>query len=127
MTFLGTLVQRDLPRTDMTRKPKTVAFWIGRLPHWEVEEGRYFVTIHLAGSIPTQGHSRLRQIAEQLRQAPERAQRERLCLQRRIFAEMERWLDRCEWNPHLARSDIAEMVASAIEHREERGDWQVWE
>ena len=33
----------------MARKPTTVAFWCGKLPHWGIEEGRYFVTIHLAG------------------------------------------------------------------------------
>ena len=31
----------------MTQKPETVAYWRGRLPHWEVVEGRYFVTIRL--------------------------------------------------------------------------------
>ena len=44
-----------------------------------------------------------------------------------VFAEMERWLDRAEWNVHLRRSDIAEMVADAIEHRHDRGDWNVSE
>src|SRR6266481_1972180 len=98
----------------MTRKPKTTAFWCGRLPHWEVEDGRYFVTIHLAGSIPVQGRDRLRQIAEQLRQLPEHYEPDRLRLQRRIFDEMELWLDRSQWNPHLAQTDIAVMVADAI-------------
>jgi hypothetical protein len=36
----------------MIRKPETIDFWVGRLPHWEVVDGRYFVTIHLAGAIP---------------------------------------------------------------------------
>jgi hypothetical protein len=52
---------------------------------------------------------------------------ERLRLQRSIFAEMERWLDRCQWNPHLQRTDLAEMVADAIDHRHKRGDWQMFE
>jgi REP element-mobilizing transposase RayT len=108
----------------MMRKPKTVAFWWGRLPHWEVEDGRYFVTIHLAGAIPQQGRVRLRQIADELRHAPES---KRLSLQRKLFALMESWLDRSEWNPLLARKDIAEMVASAIDHRSQRGDWGVFE
>jgi putative transposase len=109
----------------MIRTPKTVAFWAGRLPHWEVEEGRYFVTIHLAGSIPAPGRARLRKIAEELRRTSEHSERDRLRLQRKIFAEMERWLDRCEWNPRLAAPEIAVMVASAIKHRHERGDWQI--
>jgi hypothetical protein len=111
----------------MTRKLKTIAFWTGRLPHWEVEDGRYFITIHLTGAIPAPGRARLRQIAEQLRRAPEHDEPERLCLQRKIFAEMERWLDRSRWNPLLRRADIAEMVADAIEHRHKRGDWQMFQ
>jgi REP element-mobilizing transposase RayT len=111
----------------MTRRPKTIAFWCGRLPHWEVEGGRYFVTLHLAGSIPAQGRAWLRQLADQLRQAPEHAEPERLRLQRKIFAEMELWLDRCQWNPHLRRREVADTVAEAIDHRRQRGDWQMFE
>ena len=111
----------------MIRKPKTTGFWVGRLPHWEVEEGRYFVTLHLAGAIPAPGRARLGRIAEELRRIPEHAERERLRLQRRIFAEMERWLDRSTWNPLLGQKPIAEMVTNAIRHRHERGDWQVWQ
>ena len=111
----------------MIRKPKTIAFWTGRLPHWEVEDGRYFVTIHVAGSIPAPGRVRLRAVAESLRQLPQQALRERFRLQREIFREMERWLDRCQWNPRLAENRVAEMVAAAIEHRSDRGDWRVWE
>ena len=42
----------------MIRRPEAVAFWYGRLPHWEVVGGRYFVTIHLAGAIPPAGQER---------------------------------------------------------------------
>jgi putative transposase len=111
----------------MIRKPKTIGFWVGRLPHWEVEDGRYFVTLHLAGAIPAPGRARLGRIAEELRRVPEHAERERLRLQRRIFAEMEHWLDRCTWNPRLGQTPLAEMVTNAIRHRHERGDWQVWQ
>jgi putative transposase len=111
----------------MIRKPKTIAFWIGRLPHWEVEDGRYFVTLHLAGAIPTVGRARLAQIVDEMRNLPEAAEHKRLQLRRRIFAEMERWLDRCEWNPRLQEARLAEMVADALDHRHRRGDWHVWE
>ncbi len=56
----------------MTRKPQTTAFWLGRLPHWEVEDGKYFITIHLAGAIPTAGSNRLRGLAQQLRDTDDR-------------------------------------------------------
>jgi REP element-mobilizing transposase RayT len=111
----------------MNRKPKTIAFWTGRLPHWEVEEGRYFITIHLAGAIPIQGRARLRELAGNLRRIRVRKAPEWLRLQRRIFAEMERWLDGASWNPALQRPDIADVVIDAIEHRHQRGDWRVFE
>ena len=109
----------------MKRRPATISFWTGRLPHWEVEGGRYFITLHLAGAIPAAGRTKLRRLAEQLRQFKTAQAPEWLRLQRAIFGEMERWLDDARWNPHLQRRDVAEMVADAIEHRRERGDWQM--
>jgi len=111
----------------MLRKPKTIAFWSGRLPHWEVEDGRYFITIHLAGAIPAVGRNRLRTIAEQLRQIHDRHGDKWLQIQRMIFAEMEFRLDRAEWNPLLKHRDIAELMADAIDHRQRRGNWQMFE
>src|SRR4051794_25351151 len=104
------------------RTPRTIAFWNGRLPHWEVEGGRYFVTIRLAGSIPPAGQEKLLHLSEQLARIPDNIDSERIRLQRWIFVEMERWLDRSEWNPHLRRSEIAAIVADAIDHRQQRGD-----
>ncbi len=49
-------------------KPKTIRFWRGRLPHWEVEAGRYFLTVRLKGAIPIEGQERIRAKAEQLGQ-----------------------------------------------------------
>jgi REP element-mobilizing transposase RayT len=110
----------------MTRKPETIAFWRGRLPHWEVADGRYFVTIHLAGAIPLQGQKRVQAIADELRKAPRQTEERRLQVQRRIFAEMELWLDRAEHVDHLRRSDVAEMIVEAIAFREGR-DWHMFE
>lgn len=111
----------------MQRKPSTIAFWTGRLPHWEVEDGRYFITLHLAGAIPLSGRTRLRLLAQQLRDSVDRYSPQWLQTQRRIFIEMEHWLDRAEWNPLLQRQDIVTMVAAAIEHRCERREWEVFE
>ncbi len=112
----------------MLRKPATIAFWTGRLPHWEVEDGRYFVTIRLAGAIPQEGQDRIRQLAGEWTsvnriQAPE----EWLRQQRRIFRAMEEWLHRAETVVYLQRPEIAELVMEAVEHRKRRGDWTVWE
>ena len=39
----------------MPEHPETMRFYRMRLPHWEVEDGRYFVTIRLKGAIPQEG------------------------------------------------------------------------
>ena len=103
----------------MNRKPETVAFWRGRLPHWEVAEGRYFVTLHLAGAIPPQGQERIRALAAEMDRLPRQAA-DRLKVQRRIFAEMEAWLDRANRVTHLRHPDAARAVMEAIAFREQR-------
>jgi putative transposase len=111
----------------MPRKPQTTAFWVGRLPHWEVEGGRYFITLHLAGAIPAIGRTRIQQIAAQLASASNSHAPEWLRVQRAIFGEMEGWLDRAEWNPMFRKRELAQMVIDAINHRHQRGDWHMFE
>lgn len=110
----------------MKRNPETIEFWIGRLPHWEVVDGRYFVTINLSGAIPQQGQQRILAASAELR-AAQASHDQRLKLQRRIFAEMEAWLDRAERRTELADPRVAEMVAEAIEHRVQQGVWTMFE
>ncbi len=107
----------------MIRRPQTIAFWWERLPHWEVEGGRYFVTIHLAGAIPIEGQRRLREMGADLRKLQRSDDAGRLRLQRMIFSEMERWLDHAPRVTHLQRDDVAAMVIEAIEHRHTRETW----
>jgi REP element-mobilizing transposase RayT len=111
----------------MTRKPQTIAFWRGRLPHWEVEGGRYFITIHLAGAIPPAGLQRLRQLSEQVARVDDRHAPDWLRLQRAIFAEMERWLDRAPLVTHLQRPEVAKVAMEAIAHRHQLCRWQMLE
>jgi len=101
----------------MIRKPDTIAFWYGRLPHWEVAEGRYFVTIHLAGAIPPQGQNRIHTLAQEYAKLAEHDAEERLTIQRRIYTEMESWLDRTDFATDLQQPDIAQMVIDAIMFR----------
>ncbi len=111
----------------MNRKPQTIAFWCGRLPHWEVEDGRYFITLHLAGAIPAVGRKRVQAIADDLRRIDSHQSPGWLRVQRAVFAEMERWLDRAPRNASLRRPEVAETLMSAIDHRQARGDWNVFE
>ena len=111
-----------------TRRLKTVHFWRGELPHWQVEDGRYFVTIHLHGSIPHEGRQRIRQLGERCRLVTSEstdASDASLELSRRIFAEMERWLDRMTSVRLLQQTELAEMVLEAIEHRCRRSVWEM--
>jgi putative transposase len=110
----------------MIRKPETIAFWYGRLPHWEVANGRYFVTIHLSGAIPQQGHDRIHALAAQLEKIPKSEAQTRLNINRRIFAEMEAWLDTAEHVTHLQQPAVARIVTEAIAFREGR-DWNMLE
>ncbi len=110
----------------MLDKPKTVNFWHGRLPHWEVEDGKYFVTIHLAGAIPQQGQQRIHELSLELAKADKKATDLRLRLQRRIFKEMEAWLDRVDLASHLQLPEVAKMIIEAISFRGQR-DWHVLE
>src|SRR3954463_8141239 len=102
----------------MARRPETISFWSGRLPHWEVVGGRYFGTIHLAGAIPEAGQERIRVLAAEADRLPQHDAAGRLVVQRRVFAEMEQWLDRVGHVTHLQAPAVAEMVTEAIAFRQ---------
>jgi putative DNA methylase len=117
----------DVQGSTVIRKPETIAFCEGRLPHWEVVDGRYFITIHLAGAIPAQGRDRLRRLAAQFGSDHRHDSPKWIERQRMIFREMERWLDTAVQNAHLAEPQVAKMVVEAIEHRQRIGRWNVFE
>ncbi len=104
--------------------PETIAFWRGRLPHWEVEDGRYFVTIHLAGEIPREASDRIHAMVAGLEKSDPDA---RLKVQRLVFKEMEAWLDRTGTSRHLHDSRVAQMVTDAIAFRGQQRTWHVFE
>jgi len=112
----------------MIRRPTTTGFWRGRLPHWEVEDGRYFVTIHLAGAIPKQGEDRIQAISAELHQRESRTSNDAgLPLMRTIFREMEMWLDQAEGNSMLNIPAVADVVTEAIHYRIKSNHWHVFE
>jgi REP element-mobilizing transposase RayT len=109
----------------MRRKPQTISFWHGKLPHWEVVDGRYFVTIRLAGAIPEAGRRRIRTLSDEYRRLGHKSPRS-LSLKRKIFTEMERWLDRALAVRHLEERLVANLVQEAIENRVNRGVWRMF-
>ncbi len=113
-----------------TRRPKTLHFWQGHLPHWQVENGRYFVTIHLYGAVPQIAHQRIHELSAQFRIAERDGNYlesdQYLKLTRLIFLEMERWLDRTPAVSHFQHSVLCEMVIEAIEHRQRAKIWDIF-
>ncbi len=114
--------------TSPTRRPKTLHFWRGDLPHWQVEDGRYFVTIHLKNAIPEAGRLRLRQLIQQFHDEPlQPGDAEAVQRRSRIyFQQMELWLDRSSDTAHLRHQELANMVVEAIDTRCRRGIWQMF-
>ncbi len=80
----------------------------------------YFITIHVAGAIPSSA-------ARRMRTSVERHSECNNLLQRRIFRQMESWLDHADSCRHLADSDVAAMIVEAIEYRCARRMWNVFE
>ena len=103
----------------MRRRPDTIAFHEGDiLPHWEVADGRYFVTLRQAESLPPRVVERLRERARRTSSRPNATGRS-------LFRLTERALDRCAGPADLTRPDIADMLIEAISFREERAEWMM--
>ncbi|MBP7864615.1 MAG: transposase [Acidobacteria bacterium] len=99
---------------------KDIFFTRRRLPHWEVENGAYFVTISLHGAIPTALAIQLRDMSQALRKLkPEEVRNVR----RRIFVLLERQLHTGEGVRHLGIPAVADVVTEAIHHRVRNGIW----
>jgi putative transposase len=105
-------------------KPETRAFWIGRLPHWDVPNRPVFLTIHVRGAIPPSAARRIRALAEQLsdRGATDFTRRLKL-----VFRNMEAWLDRGDEGPRLTDAAVAASLQDAIAQRAQRGWWRPME
>ena len=74
------------------RLVETTRFRRGKLPHWEIKHGRYFVTVRLADSLPSPVVARLQEIHRAL-SAVEPASEQFTALQRQSFRTMEKYLD----------------------------------
>jgi REP element-mobilizing transposase RayT len=98
---------------------QTISFWRGVLPHWEVVDGRYFVTLRLANSLP---HRVAEDLATILKDASEQNYLKR---SRRYFRELEHWLAANHGELHLEDEAIATMIMDGIAHYEQLGYWHV--
>jgi menaquinone-specific isochorismate synthase len=92
----------------------------GRLPHWEAEGGTYFVTFRLRDSLPQSALGSIRferkdilLTAERQGRQPSATELKRL---KELFSErVEAYLDSGSGACHLAKPQIADMVAGALQ------------
>jgi REP element-mobilizing transposase RayT len=92
---------------------RTTRFYRGKLPHWEVEAGRYFVTVRLADSLPREVVLQLQEIHQNL-SAIEPKTEQFAALQRTYFRSMEKYLDAGTGACWLKRADIAEFIVREL-------------
>ncbi len=93
---------------------QTTKFTWGRLPHWEVERGRYFVTVRCRDSLPREVVARLQEIQETLRRTEARSA-DFLRLQRQYFATMEKFLDAGGGSAPLRNPGAARALVEALD------------
>ncbi len=91
-----------------------------RLPHWDVEDGTYFVTTCLDGSIPAQGLVELYRYREELdaKLKPDdlTADEWELRKQKLVFARFDQWIDLKPAKRQLQVPEAANIVRDALYH-----------
>jgi putative transposase len=108
----------------MQRKVETLSFYRKRLPHWTVRDGLYFVTIRQKDSIPANAAKIIRSKTLEL---DNYAPSEQVLLRKKIFAEMDNWLDRNTNKGNLADSEISRILIDSIQFRRDSNDWDMIE
>lgn len=99
----------------------TTRFTRGKLPHWEIDAGRYFVTVRLADSLPRNTVLRLQEIHISLRAATPNSSAF-LVLQRQYFQTMDKYLDGGAGSCLLREPRGAEIV---VEELLALADWMI--
>ena len=103
-------------------KCRTLHFYRNHLPHWEVENGTYFVTLRLHGTLPRPIEQQLRALRREYasdQQAP--------ILQQNIMKHMEHWLDNLSDRRYLAEPAVATTVVDSIGYFQHQNIWDVLE
>ena len=93
----------------------------GKLPHWEKEDGIYFVTFRLADSLPQKVSEQLRSEREQTEKILTSLDRELSFSEKqkidKLFSEkVDEYLDQNFGECHLRKPEIAKILADAIKH-----------
>ncbi len=101
--------------------PLTTRFHRGILPHWEVERGRYFVTVRLADSLPRETVLRLQEIHRAV-SAIKPQSPQFVTLQRRYFLTLEKYLDASSGSCALRDPNLAQFI---VDEFHSLTDWQI--
>ena len=101
--------------------PRTIRFARRRLPHWEVVDGRYFVTVRCADSLPQEAVLRLDELTKALRLITPRSD-QFATLQRETFRTLEKYLDGGHGSCPLRHTDAAKIVCAEFAAL---SDWRV--
>lgn len=90
----------------------------GKIPHWHVPNGIYFVTYRLADSLPRHVEEQIALMRAKLLTAREHdyASAEAREIERNIFKITEAELDQSRGNCWLRNSEVATVVISSFEH-----------
>ncbi len=106
------------------RKPETISFHRKRLPHWSVMDGLYFVTIRQKDTIPRDAAMKIREKVLELEKYEDS---EQILIRKKIFLEMENWLDRSDAEGILVKGKSPQIIKEAIQFRVETGVWRMIE
>jgi REP element-mobilizing transposase RayT len=92
----------------------------GRLPHWHVPNGLYFITYRLAGSLPRHIEDEIASLRSSLVIARERDfdGKDARLIEREIFKITEAQLHMSGGECWLRNNEVAQTVAASFEHRD---------
>ena len=100
----------------MKNKLEYREFYKRRLPHIQIMGATYFITFHLAKSLPSEALEKLAGEKQKINKLPE-GQKE--SAHREWFARYDEYLDMAQHgNPYLKNGQVADVVAEAIRFRD---------
>lgn len=105
----------------MGHSPVTIRLTHRKLPHWEVEHGRYFITVRCADSLPEQVLARLVEIHRTMERLPVSSAGS-VVAQRRQFLTLEKYLDAGHGACPLRQPAAAKIVVDELSALR---DWQI--
>ncbi len=103
---------------------ETKKFWRSRLPHWEIEQGIYFVTIRSTNSLPSHARARLEELKVSVESQDAHSESFKL-FQREVFATCEKYLDSGYGFCPFENGDAARRFIEVLESWSEESNWLV--